>query len=191
MKRVLILGLAVLALLIFDSSAEAGRRKDRRAARKGGGGGIYAGAYQRNSGAGAYPVAKAGYTEAHAAPAAVIATANVDLTVAGIAVEDNALCVTVKNVGHAASPETRLEVVVAKPQAAELEAQNVRVLPLLPNQAVKIRFAMSPSAGSQVEALVDPDHSLAELSKENNVLRVMLVDSTVANEPPILSDDAT
>lgn len=192
MKRILILGLAVLTLLAFDSSAEAGRRRERRAARKGGGGGVYAGAYQRNSGGGgAYSVANANYTESHAVPVPVVATSNVDLTVADIAVEDNVLCVTVRNVGQTASPETRLEVAISNPQAAAIEAQNVRVLPLVPNQSVKIRFAMLPSAGSQVDALVDPDHSLAEISKENNTFRVMLVDTTVANEPPTLTDDAT
>jgi hypothetical protein len=191
MKRVLILGLAVLTLLVFDSSAEAGRRKERRAARKGGGG-VYAGAYQRSfSGGGYYPVTNASYTEPHPTPTAVAATSERDLTVADIGIEDNVLCVTVKNIGLTATPETRLEVAIASPQAAEIEVQNVRVLPLLPSQAVKIRFATAPTAGSEVEALVDPDHSLAEISKENNAFRVRLVDTTVANEPPILTDEAS
>lgn len=189
MKRVLILGLTVLTLLAFDSSAEAGRR-DRRAARKGGGGGVYSGAYQRNSSAAAYPVAKASYAEPQVATT-VVAISSIDLVVEDIVVENKTLCVTVRNVGEVASPATRLEVVIAKPQATELEAQNVRVLPLLPNQAVKIRFATAPSAGSQIDALVDPDRSLVELSKENNTLRAMLVDPTLASEPPTLTDDAT
>jgi hypothetical protein len=67
----------------------------------------------------------------------------------------------------------------------------VRVLPLLPNQAVKIRFAVLPSAGAQIEALVDPDHSLAESSRDNNTFKVMLVDPAMAHEPPALIDNAT
>lgn len=189
MKRVLILGLALVTLMAFDSSAEAGRRRDRRTARKGGGG-VYAGAYQRQTNH-VYPVAKASFTESQTALVAVGAASGMDLTVTNIAVEGSGLCVTVKNVGQTASPETRLEVAVTKAHAVEIDVQNVRILPLLPKQAVKIHFTTAPSADSQVEALVDPDRLLAETSKDNNSFRVVLIDTASADEPPLLTDGAS
>jgi hypothetical protein len=189
MKRAIIVCLTILSLVVFDSTAEAGRRRDRRAARKSGGA-VYAGAYQRNSGGGGYsPVANVNYIEPQAAATTTVATSERDLTVADISVEDNVLCVTVKNIGLTATPETRLEIAITSPNTAEIAVQNVRVLPLLPNQAVKIRFAGVPAAGSEVEVLVDPDRTLTEISKENNAFRVRLVDTAIAEEPPMLTDE--
>lgn len=187
MKRALIVCLALATLLVFDSSAEAGRRKERRAAKKGGGG-IYSGAYQRrtsNSGY-AYPVTKASYEQAPTAPEFAP-----DLTLTEISVEGDALCVTVKNVGHAPSPETRLEVALMELTSDSIEAQNVRVLPLQPNQSVRIRIRSIPVSNIAVSALVDPDYLVAEYNKNNNDLQLTRPDESQAGSWPTLADEST
>jgi hypothetical protein len=196
MKRLLIICLAIVTLLAVGSSAEAGRRKDRRAAKKGGGG-VYAGAYQRKSSSGygshaavaATPVTAASYaapTPASPPAGAPTLAAACDLTITEIAAVGNALSFMVKNVGTAASPECRLEIIVAKPQAAELEAENVRVLPLEPNQSVRIRIAGVVPQNIKVQALVDPDRLVAEANEQNNELKVTLAAEPLAATPPTL-----
>ena len=208
MKRALIICLAVLTLLTLDNSAEAGRRKDRRAEKKGGGG-IYSGAYSRgdsNSGSN-YSVAKASYATPAAAAVPTPAVAPVptsvptpapaapDLTITEIAAIGDVLAFTVQNIGQVASPETRLEVALAQPTQAGppamIESQNVRVLPLLPGQSVRIRLHSVPQADIHADALVDPDHLVAESNEQNNDLRVTLATEKVAEVPPTLADDST
>ncbi len=180
MKRALIICLAIVTLLAVESSAEAGRRKDRKAAKKGGGG-VYAGAYQRKS-TSSYPVVAA----SHYKP---VITAAPDLTIAEIATVGNVLTFTVKNIGQTASPETRLEVALGEPQTNHLEAQNVRVLPLQPNQSVRIRINSAPVENIHAQALVDPDHLVAEANEQNNDLNVTLAKKSIASEPPTLAEE--
>ena len=181
MKRALIICLAIVTLLAVESSAEAGRRKDRKAAKKGGGG-VYSGAYQRKSSSNYYPVVAA----SHQKP---IITASPDLTISEIATVGNVLTFTVKNIGQTASPETRLEVALGEPQSNQLEAQNVRVLPLQPNQSVRIRINSAPVENIHTQALVDPDHLVAETNEQNNDLSVTLAKESIASEPPTLAEE--
>jgi hypothetical protein len=189
MKRALIVCLTILSLLVFDNTAEAGRRKDRRAARKGGGGGIYAGASQgRNSGGGG------GYASSSVAPVAYaepVPAAAPDLTISEIAALGDTLVFTVTNVGNMACPETRLNVSLAKPQAAQWESENFRVLPLLPSQSVKIKIKSAPTGDIETAALVDPDQLIAESNEENNDLHIKLAGKELASAPPTLADEAT
>ena len=193
MKRALIICLAVLTFLTLDNSAEAGRRKERRAEKKGGG--AYAGAYQKrgSSSGSAYSVAKTSYAQPTpaAAPVPTPAPAAPDLTITEIATIGEVLAFTVQNIGQVASPETRLEVALTKPQAALIESQNVRVLPLLPGQSVRIRLHSVPQADIHADALVDPDHLVAESNEENNDLRVTLATEKVTETPLTLADDST
>jgi hypothetical protein len=189
MKRALIVCLTILSLLVFDNTAEAGRRKDRRAARKGGGGGVYASAYQgRSSGGGG------GYATSSVAPVAYaepVPAASPDLTISEIATLGDTLVFTVTNVGAAPCPETKLNVSLATPQAAAWESENVRVLPLLPNQSVKIKIKSAPTGDIETAALVDPDQLIAESNEENNDLRIKLAGKQLAGAPPTLADEAT
>ncbi len=197
MKRALIICLAIMTLLAVESSAEAGRRKERRTARKGGGG-VYAGAYQRRqSNSGYSSVTKASYAEPTVAvaptpaPVPAPAPAAPDLTITEISCVGDVLALTIQNIGLVPSPETRLEVALAQPNSNLIESQNMRVLPLLPNQSVRIRMHAAPSTSIRAEALVDPDHLVAESNEENNGLRVTLGSEPIAAAPPILSDDVT
>lgn len=190
MKRALIVCLTILSLLVFDNTAEAGRRKDRRAARKGGGGGIYAGASQGRS-SGGYGGGYASKSVAPVAYAEPVPAAAPDLTISEIATLGDTLIFTVTNVGAAPCPETKLNISLAKPQAAQWESENVRVLPLLPNQSVKIKIKSAPAGEIETEALVDPDQLIAESNEENNDLRVKLAGKELANTPPTLADEAT
>lgn len=189
MKRALIVCLTILSLLVFDNSAEAGRRKDRRAARKGGGGGVYAGAYQgRSSGGYGGGYATSSVTPvAHAEP---VPAAAPDLTISEIASLDDTLFFTVTNVGAAACPETRLNVSLATPKSAAWESENVRVLPLLPGQSVKIKIKSVPTGEIETAALVDPDQLITESNEENNDLHIKLAGKELASAPPTLADEA-
>jgi hypothetical protein len=189
MKRAIIVCLTILSLFVFDNTAEAGRRKDRRAARKGGGGGIYAGASQGRS-SGGYGGGYASKSVAPVAYAEPIPAAAPDLTISEIATLGDTLVFTVTNVGNAACPETKLNVTLAKPQAA-FESENVRVLPLLPNQSVKIKIKSAPTGDIETAALVDPDQLIAESNEENNDLRVKLAGKDLVGTPPTLADEAT
>jgi hypothetical protein len=189
MKRAFIVCLAILSLLVFDDTAEAGRRKDRRAARKGGGGGVYAGAYQGRS-SGGYGGGYASKSVTPVAYAEPIAPGAPDLTITEIAAVGDALVFTVTNIGNMACPETKLNVTLAKPQAA-FESENFRVLPLLPSQSVKINIKSAPTVDIQTEALVDPDQLIAESNEENNDLRLKLAGKDLASAPPTLADEAT
>jgi hypothetical protein len=190
MKRAFIVCLAILSLLVFDNTAEAGRRRDRRAARKGGGGGIYAGASQGRS-SGGYGGGYAGKSVAPVAYAEPIAAGAPDLTITEIAAVGDTLVFTVTNIGNMACPETKLNVMLAKPQATQFESENFRVLPLLPSQSVKIKIKSAPTAAVQTEALVDPNQLIAESNEENNDLRVKLAGADLASAPPTLADEAT
>jgi hypothetical protein len=190
MKRALIVCLTILSLLVFDNTAEAGRRKDRRAARKGGGGGgVYAGAYQgRSSGGGGGYASKSVAPVAYAEP---VPAAAPDLTISEIATLGDTLVFTVTNVGKAPCPETKLNVSLATPQSTAWESENVRILPLLPSQSVKIKIKSAPTGEIETEALVDPDQLIAESNEENNDLRVKLAGKDLASAPPTLADEAT
>jgi hypothetical protein len=181
MKRALIVCLAIVTLLAVENSAEAGRRKERRTAKKGG---AAAAAYYRprqTTAVAAAPVA-AGYAQPTIAPAP-------DLTITEIAVVGDALAFTVKNIGQAASPETRLDVTLTKPQAEEFESQNVRVLPLLPDQSVRIRINSVPAQSIRTIAFVDPDHLVAESNEQNNELRLTFAADIQVAQPPTLADE--
>jgi hypothetical protein len=190
MKRALIVCLTILSLLVFDNTAEAGRRRDRRAARKGGGG-VYAGAYQRRSSNG---YGGGGYASNSVAPVAYaeqVPPAAPDLTITEIATLGDTLVFTVTNIGKAACPETRLNVSLATPNSTAWESENVRVLPLLPGQSVKIKIKSAPMGDIHTEAFVDPDQLIAESNEENNDLRIKLVEKELASAPPTLADEAT
>jgi hypothetical protein len=190
MKRSLLVGLSMIAVLAAAQPAQAGRA--RRAVRTTaivaaatGTAAVVAAAPRRTTVVAAAPVAVAVIK-----PAPVVLAP--DLTITDIAAEGDVLCITVKNIGQIASPQTRMRIDLTQVAGGALVTrQFVRVLPLQVNQSVKIRLRSAPIAGVRALAFVDPKNELAELNERNNDLAVMFAAQAVEpviSEPAMLED---
>lgn len=108
-----------------------------------------------------------------------------DLTVTAVAAEGDALCVTVTNIGTAASPTSRLQIDLIQPGAGFVAGQTLRVVPLAVNQSVRIRVRSAPILGLEAQVRVDPRQELAELNERNNDLAASFAEALAA-EPAAL-----
>lgn len=172
MKRTILVALAVASVLQSAKPADAGpRRRALRttaivAAATGGAAAVAAAPRRRTTVvAGAAVVAPV-----RTRPVAVVGAP--DLTITDITAEGDALCVTVKNIGTAASPISRLQIDLIKPGADFVAGQTLRVVPLAVNQSVRIRVRSAPILGLEAQVRVDPRQELAELNERNNDLAV-------------------
>jgi hypothetical protein len=156
MKRFTILALASLIVLTFVRPAEAGRRARRRAAA-----------------VAVVAVAAAPRPVAAAAPVVAarpyVAPARPDLTIIEMSSVGDVHTVVVKNVGQAASPQTRLRVDFCRPiDGVPIATTTAGVLPLQVNQTVRIRVHWLPIGQLQAIAYVDPDFRVIENNELNN-----------------------
>jgi hypothetical protein len=128
---------------------------------------------------------------AAAAPARVVAAAAPDLTIVDVIAELDVLCITVKNIGTAGSPETRLQLDLAQLiDGAYFGGALCRVPPLGVGQSVRIRLRSAPFVGMQATAFVDPAEQVAELDELNNDLAAAFVAPEPVAEPPVLEAEA-
>ena len=163
-----------LTTLIFTASmaepAEAGRRARRRRAAVAVGVGVGVGAGVAAATVRRRPVVAAAAPVASpvvAAPAPVVLLP--DLTVTDIAVTDTGHCITVQNIGQAASPLTHMHIEFRRlADDALLATKLVRVRPLLVNQTIRFRLHAIPPGDVQAIVYVDPDNQVAESNEENN-----------------------
>jgi hypothetical protein len=107
-----------------------------------------------------------------------------DLTIVEVVNVDDVLCVTVANIGTAASPRTRLQVNLARPSVGPITTYEAVVPALAINQAVRIRIRSAPIAGTDADFTVDPRDEVAELDERNNA-------KAIAFEAPTSVEAAT
>jgi hypothetical protein len=127
-----------------------------------------------------------------AAAPTVVATAVVreapvgapDLTITDVMNDGDALCVTVRNIGTASSPRTRLQVDLTRPGIGPLAGYDAMVPALAINQAVRLRIRSAPVAGTEAQFRVDPRDEVAELDERNNT-------SAIAFDGPTPAEPAT
>jgi hypothetical protein len=187
---------ALVAVMASANQAHAGRRA-RRAVRTTAivaaatGGAAVVAARPRRS-AVVVAAAPVPVVVAAAAPVAVAVPAALpDLTVINVAAELDVLCITVRNIGTAASPETRLQLDLAQlSDDASLGGALCRVPPLAVGQSVRIRLRSAPFLGMQATAFVDPAQQVAELDELNNDLAASFVAPEPVAEPPVLEAEA-
>jgi hypothetical protein len=183
MKKLHVVCLAALAVSAIQSSAEAGRRATRRAARR---------AAPVVAAAAVAPRSTTVVAAAAAAPVAArsgYAAALPDLTITDLRSDRGVLLITVKNVGRAPSPLTRLAVELRHPgNGLLIGAHASRVLPLAVNQSVQISIHSAPLEDVRVGCIADPLGEVAEMNELNNG-RAMLL-APLPAVPPILQDDA-
>jgi len=179
--------LSCLATLVVVTSlaepVEAGRRRRRRVAIAAG---VAAVATSRPR-----VVAVAAGTVV-AAPAVARTTYVVltpDLTITDISTEGGLQCVTVKNIGQAASPETLLRIDFRRATDRFLVAtKKIRVVPLQVNQSIRFRLHALPGGPVHAIAEVDPYHQVAETNEQNNDLTIKIASPPPAIEPALLDD---
>lgn len=196
MKRWSIVCVALAAVIVSATPAQAGPR--RRAARTTaivaaatGGAAVAAARPRRTTVVAAAVPVRTTVAVAAAAPVAVVAAAAPDLTIVDVAAELDVLCVSVTNIGAAASPETRLQVDLANPASgAFLGGALTRVPPLAVGQSVRIRFRSAPFVGMQATAVVDPAQQVAELDELNNDLAAAFAAPEPLPAPPVLEAEA-
>jgi hypothetical protein len=95
-----------------------------------------------------------------------------DLTITNVVSDGDAMCVTVKNIGTAASPRTRLQVDLTRPGLGPLAGYDAAVPALAINQAVRLRIRSAPIAGTDADLTVDPRDEVAELDELNNATAI-------------------
>jgi hypothetical protein len=186
---------ALVAVMVSANQAQAGRRA-RRAVRTTAivaaatGGAAVVAARPRRS-AVVVAAAPVPVVVAAVAPVAVAAPAAPDLTVIDVSAELDVLCITVRNIGTAASPETRLQLDLAQiSDGAFFGGALCRVPPLAVGQRVRIRVRSAPFLGMQATAFVDPAQQVAELDELNNDLAASFVAPEPVAEPPVLDAEA-
>jgi hypothetical protein len=128
-----------------------------------------------------------------AAPTVVAATAvrvgpvgAPDLTITEVGNDGDVLCVTVTNIGTAASPRTRLRVDLNRPGIGPLTGYDAAVPALAINQAVRLRIRSAPIAGTDANFTVDPRDEVAELDERNNATAIAFA---APAEPAMLEAD--
>ncbi len=178
--------LAILAVAVQASPAEAGRRT-RRAVRTTA---IVAAATSATVVAAA-PRRTTVVAAAAIAPVKEAAHAVApDLTITDVVAESGALVVTVKNIGTAPAPETRMQIDLVRPvDEAFLAGQTTRVLPLAVNQSVRIRLRSAPVSGLRALLFVDPRQQVAELNEANNDFAISFAAPAPISDPPALDDE--
>jgi hypothetical protein len=127
-----------------------------------------------------------------AAPTVVAATAvraasvgAPDLTITEVVSEGDALCVTVTNIGTAASPRARLQVDLNRPGIGPLVGYEASVPALAINQTVRMRIRSAPIAGTDAKFTVDPRDEIAELDEHNNATAIAFA-APAPREPAML-----
>jgi hypothetical protein len=112
-----------------------------------------------------------------------------DLTITEMTTEGDLQCVTVKNIGRTASPETLLQIDFRRVTDRHLVAtKKIRVSPLLVNQAIRFRLHALPHGPVQAIATVDPDRQVRETNERNNDLIIEIAGQTPTIEPAPLDD---
>ena len=112
-----------------------------------------------------------------------------DLTVTKISTEAEVHCITVKNVGQAASPETTMRIEFQRSlDGVIIASKEIRVAPLRVNQTVRFRLHLLPPGTSELIATVDPDNKVAEISEQNNDLFFQLAKPQPEVAPAPLED---
>jgi hypothetical protein len=182
----LMLGALAVALLMVQP-AEAGRRV-RRAARTTaivaaatGTAAVVAAAPRRTTVVVAAAPVVVAATAARKAPMGVP-----DLTITDVVDDAGILCVTVTNIGTAASPRTRLQVDLNRPGIGPLASYDAAVPVLAISQAVRLRIRSAPIAGTDANFTVDPRDEVAELDERNNATAIAFAASA---EPTMLEAD--
>lgn len=127
-----------------------------------------------------------------AAPTVVAATAvraapvgAPDLTITDVVSDGDVLCVTVTNIGTAASPRTRLQVELNRPGSAPLASDDAVVPALAIKQAVRLRIRSAPFWGTEAEFRVDPRDEVVELDEQNNATAITFAAPTPAEPATI------
>jgi CARDB len=181
MKHLTIVCLAALAVASLARPADAGRRTRR--------------AVRRTAVVAAAVVAAPRRTTVVAAAPVVVARRNPtvaalpDLTITELAVQRDALVITVANIGRAASPLTRLDATLRRQSdGLSLGAQSLRVLPLAAGQSVRISLRSVPLDDVHFACAVDPLQEVAEMSELNNSNSLAI--APLPTPPQVLQDEA-
>ncbi len=171
---------SLVAVTSLAEPVEAGRRGRRRAA-------VAVGIVAATARPAAVVTPRVVAAPAVVRPAYVVLTP--DLTVTEISVEGDLHCISVKNIGQVASPETQLQIDFLRLEdGVFLATEKVRVMPLQVNQSLRFRLHALPGGHVEVVAEVDPNHRVAEINEQNNELRLGIAPEPPAAEPVALRD---